>query len=239
MIERRTLHTTLRRIALLGAASVLASCVTQDQYDRSTDLAKFHQDQNYQLDLENQRLREENAALKAQVQDAYTRGLQEAGYDKEAQARIDELQARIAELDRPLEDVETFRVEGGYVTMIQDSLLFDSGSADLGEAGKKALAGIATDILKNPYDKIYVRGHTDTDPIKKPATLKKFPKGNMQLSAERAVAVAALLDEQKGIKSSDLVVMGFGPHMPLKANDSAANKKMNRRVEIFVADAGN
>jgi flagellar motor protein MotB len=27
--------------------------------------------------------------------------------------------------------------------------------------------------------------------------------------------------------------------MPLKANDSAANKKMNRRVEIFVADAGN
>lgn len=239
MIERRTLHTTLRRLALVGAASVLASCVTQDAYDRATDLAKFEQDKSRQMELENQRLIEENAALNAQVQDAYTRGLQEAGYDKEAQARIDELQARIAELDRPLKDVETFRVEGGYVTMIQDSLLFASGSADLGADGKKALQGIAASILNNPYDKIYVRGHTDTDPIKKPATLKKFPMGNLQLSSQRAVAVAHLLDQQKGIKSSDLVVMGFGPHMPLKPNDSAANKKMNRRVEIFVADAGN
>ena len=69
MIERRTLHTTLRRLALVGAASVLASCVTQDAYDRATDLAKFEQDKSRQMELENQRLIEENAALNAQVQD--------------------------------------------------------------------------------------------------------------------------------------------------------------------------
>ena len=59
MIERRTLHTTLRRLALVGAASVLASCVTQDAYDRATDLAKFEQDKSRQMELENQRLIEE------------------------------------------------------------------------------------------------------------------------------------------------------------------------------------
>ena len=35
-----------------------------------------------------------------------------------------------------------------------------------------------------------------------------------------------------------LVVAGFGPHEPIVANDSADNKRLNRRVEIFVQDAG-
>jgi flagellar motor protein MotB len=31
--------------------------------------------------------------------------------------------------------------------------------------------------------------------------------------------------------------MGFGEHMPLKENNSAENKRFNRRVEIYVSNA--
>jgi chemotaxis protein MotB len=82
-----------------------------------------------------------------------------------------------------------------------------------------------------------VRGHTDSDPVSKPSTKQKFPHGNLQLSAMRAVEVAAALAGTDKVKSRDIVVAGFGQHDPLKKNDNADNKRMNRRVEIFVADA--
>ncbi len=241
MTEHRTPR--MSRIALLGLAALfsplLSSCVvSQEDYDKATSLAEMYQDQVHSLENENQLLTAENHRLLSEAQDAYVHGLQEAGFDTEAQARIDELQLRISELNRPMGEIETFRVEGGYVTMIRDDLLFASGSADLGQKGIEALKGVADGIKASPHGQILVRGHTDSDPIKRPATLKKFPKGNIQLSAERAVAVAVLLFEQKGIASKDVVVMGFGSHKPLRPNDSAENKRLNRRVEIFVADAG-
>lgn len=240
MTEQRTPR--MSRVALLGLAAlfspVLSSCVSQDQYNKATSLAEMYQDQVHSLENENQMIMAENNRLMSEAQDAYVRGLQEAGYDKEAQARIDELQLRISQLNRPMGDIETFRVEGGYITMIRDDLLFASGSAQLGQKGMEALKGVAMSIQASPHGQILVRGHTDSDPIKKPSTLKAFPNGNIQLSAERAVAVAVRLFKQKGISSRDVVVMGFGSHKPLRPNDSAENKRINRRVEIFVADAG-
>jgi flagellar motor protein MotB len=44
--------------------------------------------------------------------------------------------------------------------------------------------------------------------------------------------------KQKGLSGKDLLVLGFGSHQPLRPNNSAENKRLNRRVEIFVADAG-
>ena len=241
MIQQRTPR--MSRIALLGLAAlfspVLSSCVvSQEQYNKATSLAEMYQDQVHSLENENQLLIAESNRLMTESLDAYTRGLQEAGYDKDAQGRIDELQARIEDLGRPMGDIETFRVDGGYVTMIRDDLLFASGSADLNQKGIDALKKVALDIKASPHGQIQVRGHTDSDPIKKASTLKAFPKGNIQLSAERAVSVAVLMLKQKGLSGKDLLVLGFGSHRPLRPNNSAENKRLNRRVEIFVADAG-
>ena len=71
----------------------------------------------------------------------------------------------------------------------------------------------------------------------KPETKAKFHNGNLQLSAERAVAVASFLGKDGKIEEGRVVVMGFGSHDPVAPNDSAANKQKNRRVDIFVADA--
>jgi chemotaxis protein MotB len=80
-----------------------------------------------------------------------------------------------------------------------------------------------------------VRGHTDSDPVVRPATLQKFPHGNLQLSAARAVEVASVLTASGGVPKDMVAVAGFGPYEPLVTNDSADNKRLNRRVEIFVA----
>ena len=81
-----------------------------------------------------------------------------------------------------------------------------------------------------------MRGHTDSDPVKKPGTVEKFPHGNVQLSAARALEVYAALRGMPGIDEKKIVVAGFGPNEPIEKNDSATNKQKNRRVEIFVIE---
>jgi chemotaxis protein MotB len=119
---------------------------------------------------------------------------------------------------------------------VQDKILFDSGSAELSADGKKALTKIASEIDAQPHGRIWVRGHTDSDKVSKPATKEKFPHGNLQLSAARAVEVASELVTSGKVPARDVAVIGFGPYDPIRKNDTADNKRMNRRVEIFVSD---
>jgi chemotaxis protein MotB len=164
--------------------------------------------------------------------------LSEAGFGGDLESRLSELQSKIDGLGRPLQDIERFDVEGGYVVMVQDKILFDSGSADLNAAGRDALMKVAADIQAKPHGRVWVRGHTDSDPVAKPQTKERFPHGNLQLAAMRAVEVASQLTSAGKIDSRDVAVMGFGQHDPIRPNSSADNKRMNRRVEIFVSDKG-
>ena len=102
-------------------------------------------------------------------------------------------------------------------------------------APQKALVEVCAQITGNPHGRIWVRGHTDNDPVKRPATLEMFPHGNLQLSAARAVEVAMVMISDGKVGADDISVMGFGEHMPLKENNSADNKRFNRRVEIYVS----
>ena len=51
-----------------------------------------------------------------------------------------------------------------------------------------------------------------------------------------ALFVASRQRPDRAMLVRGLVVMGFGQWSPLKPNDSADNKRLNRRVEIFVSD---
>lgn len=222
-----------RLLAGLGVLLIASSCATQQEVQDAYDLAKQYEREKYDLAHENERLRQENEELEARLREQMISTLP-AGMPAELRDRVESLQDRIEALNRPLEDVERFDVAGGYVVMIQDKLLFESGRAELGPEGRDALREIANQIKATPHERVFVRGHTDSDPVKKPATVERFPHGNIELSAARAVAVAALLIETEPSLENDIRVMGFGPHQPLKPNDSAANKRLNRRVEIFV-----
>jgi chemotaxis protein MotB len=120
--------------------------------------------------------------------------------------------------------------------MVQDKILFASGSDELSAEGKGTIGKIGGEINTKPHGRVWVRGHTDSDPVAKPATKEKFPHGNLELSAMRAVNVASELTSTGKVKASDVAIIGFGQHDPVKKNDSAENKRLNRRVEIFVAD---
>jgi len=225
----------------LGAAAAVAvllsglssSCVTQKQYKDARDLAKSYQMQLYDQDQVVARLQTENDRLLMEMSRAP--GTIESSYSDDVHERMGALQNMIDNLGRPPGDIEIFNLDGGRLYMIQDKVLFTSGSDALGEAGRKALQDLARTIQGASHGSIYVRGHTDADPVKRPETVKRFPHGNLQLSAARAVSVAAALVEA-GVTDSEVVVVGFGKHKPVAANDSADHKRLNRRVEVFVSD---
>jgi chemotaxis protein MotB len=117
--------------------------------------------------------------------------------------------------------------------IFQSEVLFASGSAELGEAGKKQLAQLATTLkeiaAKIPKDIpwiLRVDGHTDRAPI----STAEFPS-NWELSAARAISVVKFLIEQ-GIAPDNLVAAGFGEYQPLDPGDSEEAFRRNRRIEL-------
>ena len=220
--------------SLLMAA--LASCASPQEVQRTRALAKDYERQVHDLERQLQEFSGRYADLETRYQRERRADMSEGTIDASFSRRMEDIASMIDGLEGPMQDVQRFDVEGGYVVMIQDRVLFDSGSAALGGEGAEALAALAQEINQAPHGKIIVRGHTDSDPVKKPETRARFPHGNLQLSAERAVSVAAFLIGQPGVSASDVVVMGFGPWNPLRANDSSDSKRLNRRVEILISD---
>jgi flagellar motor protein MotB len=224
-------------LSALALGSVFASCATQAQYDEAVAQAKYHQTRVHECERENARLQDDVQRLQGSLAMSDVNAV-DSDYPADFQSRISELQARIDGLGRPLQDIERFDVEGGYVLMIQDKILFASGSATLNSSGQATVRQeLVRRIQAQPHGRVWVRGHTDSDPVARPETKAKFPHGNLQLSASRAVEVAALLIAS-GVDAQDVAIAGFGPHDPVKRNDSSENKRLNRRVEIFVSDVG-
>jgi flagellar motor protein MotB len=127
-------------------------------------------------------------------------------------------------------DVDVRYTKGRLSIGIPSTVSFASGSATLTAEGQKTLGRVAK-VLKDRYKnrRIYVEGHTDTDPIKN--TKDKF-RTNRHLSAERADAVAAALIKD-GVSESHLVIVGFGEFDPVNAR---GDKARNRRVEVVIGD---
>jgi flagellar motor protein MotB len=220
------------------AASLLAlaACVTQERYDDAQLSAKHYQNEHIRQSNELARLEEENQRLRAEL-DASKVQIQESNFTGEIDQRLDALRSTLKELGSAPGDVTKFAVDGGYVYRVKESVVFPLGSAEVSPAGRAVLDQIAADINSQPFARVYVRGHTDDLPVSRPETKAKFPHGNLQLSAARAVEVGAYLAENAKVDSKRLVTMGFGPSEPVAPNNSEANRQLNRRVEIFVADA--
>jgi len=70
---------------------------------------------------------------------------------------------------------------------------------------------------------IAIKGHTDSDGSE---------AHNLTLSVNRAQAVKEYLEANAGIKGDRIRVVGYGEALPLAPNTSAANKQINRRVEV-------
>lgn len=220
-------------------ALVFSSCATQEQYKDAVDLAKHYQDELLALELDHARLKAQNNRLTNELTLSQVDVLEAGVGDAAFEARLAEYEKRLAGLSINPDGITRIDLgDGAYVYMVPDAVLFDSGSAAVGTEGRGQLINtVAKEIKRGGHGRIWVRGHTDSVPVVKETTLKKYPHGNLQLSTARAIEVAAILTGEGGIVQDQVVVAGFGPYEPLATNDTAENRALNRRVEIFVSPA--
>lgn len=142
------------------------------------------------------------------------------------------ISTQLAQLSRRYPSVQFDTVTGA--AKLDGDVLFDSADVELKEDAQEMLAEFAQ-ILRMPEArdlKLMVVGHTDNLKIARRADREKFPD-NFHLSSARALSVAHFLTKQ-GVPENQVGVSGFGGHQPIASNATAEERRLNRRVEIFV-----
>lgn len=160
----------------------------------------------------------------------------------EANAKMDTLQAQIADLKNKLGSnnagsdvtVSTHGKEpGAIVITVAGTTLFDSGKADLKESSHSTLSMVAQTIkAKYPNNAVRVEGHTDSTPIVR--SKDKF-EDNFELSYARAKSVFDHLTEKCGMPASRMYIAGYAANQPvIWPEKTAADRAKNRRVDIVI-----
>jgi chemotaxis protein MotB len=208
-------------VALGLAATMAVGCTGPQLEERNLALQK-------QLDLS---LRE-NADLQAR----------NATLTDQKQALAGELEKAKAGAAKPAKPKPEF---GGGITTemigsclqvtLPETVLFESGKADLLPASKKALDKVLA-VLNKDYaaDRICIEGHTDTQPIK---ASSKVWEDNWDLSFARAHSVLLYM-LSKGLDPKRTFAAGYGPYKPVATNGTEAGRAKNRRVVIVVYPQG-
>ena len=110
---------------------------------------------------------------------------------------------------------------------IPSDISFDSGRYDIKPNLRPVLDRFASTLNQNPVTTVQIIGHTDntgSDAVNNP------------LSVNRAAATRDYL-VSRGVSASRIGIDGRGSHEPIADNSTPAGRAMNRRVEIFVAEA--
>ncbi len=179
------------------------------------------------LDSENAKLRERHAALEKEI--ATLKQAKEEQVQKVSSTYESLLEKMKSEISKG--QVTISELKGKLTVNMVDSILFDSGKAEVKEGGLEILRKVIS-ILKDVNDKsIRIEGHTDDVQIVG-ALAKRYPT-NWELSAARAINVARYLQSQK-IDPGQLSAVAYGEWKPVATNDTAEGKAKNRRIEIIL-----
>ena len=215
--------------ALLGLISLLAVGCQNKMHDENVKLHRQNRELQDQLSSApdpNQmaQLQSEISARDAKIQELETQLRQPAPGQQPAARGNGEGGGEM----NGLSGIEVTRDEvAGTVTVrVPGDVLFDSGKATLKTSSQSTLNKIAN-ALKKDYSgkKVYVVGHTDSDPITK---TKGIWDDNLDLSAARARAVHKYLADQ-GVPPKLLGMRAMAD------TDPRPNKNQSRRVEIVVS----
>ncbi|MCP2501240.1 MAG: OmpA family protein [Deltaproteobacteria bacterium] len=172
------------------------------------------------LEAENTKLQAENASL------AKAREEQVQKVSSTYETMIEKMKSEISK-----GQITISELKGKLTVNMVDSILFDSGRAEVKKGGLEILGKVVS-ILKDVKDKsIRIEGHTDDVQISR-ALAQRYPT-NWELSAARAVNVARFLQDQ-GIDPANLSAAAYGEWKPVATNDTAEGKAKNRRIEIIL-----
>lgn len=110
---------------------------------------------------------------------------------------------------------------------IPSDVSFDTGRYDIKPNLRPVLDRFAVTLNQNPVTNVTIIGHTDStgsDAINNPLSVNRA-------SATRDYLVA------RGVAANRISIDGRGSYEPIAENSTAAGRAMNRRVEIYVAEA--
>ncbi len=134
-------------------------------------------------------------------------------------------QVLIAEQERQLRELNAVKTERGLVITLND-VLFRTDMAQLEPNGVRTVQKLADFLRQYTQRNVLIEGHTDST---------GSHIYNQELSDRRAHSVRmALIDN--GISSNRIASHGYGEAYPVASNDTAANRQLNRRVEIILSD---
>jgi len=191
-------------------------------------------------DLE-QRLQAEKATVTRLQQGGEALAAEKERLEKERAAKAAEVE-RLTRTQQELSKSLQAEIERGDITIKQvrdrltinmvEKVLFNSGQAQVKQAGLKVLTQVS-DVLKNVTDKqIRIEGHTDNVPIGVKIR-DKFPT-NWELSTARATNVVRFFIQQGGVSRESLEAVGFADTRPVASNDTEDGRTENRRIEIVL-----
>lgn len=143
----------------------------------------------------------------------------------------DRNRAVIEDLKKLLNDISGIEVKSdirGIIITLPNSLLFDSGSAQLKGESIDALRRIS-EYLREIGGRILIEGHTDNVPL----SHNSIYKSNWELSAARASSVLHFL-VQAGLSPDRFTIAGYGEYRPITSNDTPEGRAKNRRVELII-----
>ena len=119
------------------------------------------------------------------------------------------------------------RIVDEGITISLEDIMFQADSAVMLPGEREKLDKIAEILLRYPDRDILVGGHT---------ALAGTAAGRMQLSTERAAAVADYLISKKVRGADRVIVRGYGADQPVADNRTEEGMRRNRRVEITILE---
>lgn len=126
--------------------------------------------------------------------------------------------------------IKLIKGDKGLIIRVNNTLLFDAGSAQIRPEAEKTLDEIVKVLTKidNP---VIIEGHTDSTPIKN----TKYPS-NWELSTSRATNIISYMMKKGGVSPKRLCAVGYGEYMPVADNTSISGRMLNRRVDIIILE---
>jgi outer membrane protein OmpA-like peptidoglycan-associated protein len=134
---------------------------------------------------------------------------------------------RLAALEKELAEFKAQETERGLVLILGD-VQFAPNQEKLTAETMRKLYPLVMMLKEQPKRPLRIEGHTDSSGEK---------SYNLDLSQRRADAVRDFLIEN-GIQAERITARGYGEEEAIAANETAAGRRENRRVEIIVPRAG-
>lgn len=127
--------------------------------------------------------------------------------------------------------IKLVKDRGAVILQINESILFQPGSAELKPAALPVLAKVAGLIRPLPLQ-ARIEGHTDDIPF------SRKDISNWDLSVGRSISVLKYFQSNDLFPLDRMSAVGYGAEKPLVPNDTPENRAKNRRVEFVLESLG-